>query len=136
VSGIKAGRQGGSAAGGKRDALIGWAAIATSTGAVFAWAACCVLPMALALAGVGFGATAVAAQRSWLTIIAALVLAGGWWLVWRRSRACRADGTCKPPSRLNLVLLGVASLLLVIALAWPQLVEPTLLRLIRTAGSR
>jgi mercuric ion transport protein len=118
---------------GGRDAVVGWAAVAAAAGAVFAWAACCVLPMGLVLAGVGFSAVAVAEQRSWLTLIAALVLAGGWWVIWRRSRECRLDATCRPPSRLNVVLLGVASLLLLIALAWPQAIEPRLLGLIRGA---
>lgn len=121
------------AAGDKRETLFGWAAVATTVGAVFAWAACCVLPMTLALAGVGFSATAIAGQRSWLTLGAGVILAGGWWLVWRKSRACRVDKGCNPPSRLNVVLLAVASVLFGLALAWPYLIEPPALALIRAA---
>ena len=121
------------AAGDKRETVVGWAAVATTVGAVFAWAACCVLPMTLALAGVGFSATAIAGQRSWLTLGAGVILAGGWWLVWRKSRACRLDGGCNPPSRLNVVLLAVASVLFGLALAWPYLIEPPALALIRAA---
>src|SRR6266404_4447775 len=90
----------------RRDAMLGWTAVATSAGAVLAWAACCVLPMALALAGTGMAATAtLAGQRSWLTVVAAVILAAGWFLTWRRARACRVDHSCRPPSRLNVALL-------------------------------
>jgi mercuric ion transport protein len=118
----------------RRDAVVGWTAVATSAGAVLAWAACCVLPMALALAGTGMAATAtLAGQRSWLTVVAALVLAAGWALTWRRVRACRVDLSCRPPSRLNTLLLSGASVLLVATVAWPSLIEPRLLHLILAA---
>ncbi len=116
------------------DAVVGWAALATSTGAVLAWAACCVLPMALALAGTGTAATAtIAGQRSWVTVAAALILGAGWILTWRGARACRLDPSCRPPSRLNLGLLSGASVLLVVAMAWPSLIEAPLLHLILAA---
>ena len=120
--------------GGRGDAALGWTAIAASAGAVFAWAACCVLPMALALAGTGMAATAtLASQRSWLTLVAALVLGAGWTLTWRRARACRRDRLCPPPSRLNLALLSGASVLLLAAVVWPSLIEPRLLHMILAA---
>jgi mercuric ion transport protein len=91
--------------------------------------------MALALAGTGMAATAtIAGQRSWLTAAAALILGAGWVLTWRRAQACRVDGSCPPPSRLNLALLAGASVLLVAAAAWPGLIEPVLLHLILAAG--
>jgi mercuric ion transport protein len=118
----------------RRDAVLGWTAVATSAGAVLAWAACCVLPMTLALAGTGMAATAtLAGQRTWLTVVAALILAGAWLLAWRRVRACRMDPTCGLPSRLNLALLSGASVLLLAAVAWPSLIEPRVLRLILAA---
>src|SRR5258708_32623625 len=81
------------------DAVVGWAALATSTGAVLAWAACCVLPMALALAGTGTAATAtIAGQRSWVTGAAALTLAAGWILPWRGAPARGPAPGCPPPS--------------------------------------
>ena len=117
-----------------QDAVVGWAAVATSAGAVLAWAACCVLPMTLALAGTGMAVTAtLAGQRSWLTVVAALVLAAGWVLTWRRARACRIEPSCRPPSRVNIALLSGASVLLVAAVAWPSLIEPRLLHLILAA---
>ena len=116
------------------EALLGWAAVAASAGAVLAWAACCVLPMALALAGGAMAASAaLAGQRAWLTAAAALILGGGWLLAWRRARACRTDSYCRPPSRLNLLLLSGATLLLVVAILWPSLIEAKLLHLILAA---
>lgn len=116
------------------EALVGWAAVATSAGAVFAWAACCVLPMTLALMGTGMAATAtIAGQRAWLTAAAALVLGAGWVLTWRRARACKVDQSCRAPSRLTMALLSGASVLMVAAVAWPGLIEPALLHLILAA---
>ena len=116
------------------ETLVGWAAIATSAGAVLAWAACCVLPLALALAGTGMAASSMlAGQRSWLTLAAAVILAAGWLQTWRHVRACRIDRSCKPPSRFNLALLSGASLLMVVATAWPGLIEPMLLHQIHAA---
>jgi mercuric ion transport protein len=122
--------------GDRRDAWLGWTAVAASAGAVLAWAACCVLPMALALAGTGMAATAtLAGQRSSLTGAAAAILAAGWTLTWRRARACRIDQACRPPSCLNVALLSGASVLLVAAIAWSSLIEPKLLYLILAAGA-
>lgn len=107
------------------DLWLGWTAVATSAGAVLASAACCVLPMALALAGIGMTATSLlAGQRSWLTATSAVILAIAWVVAWRRTRACGIDGACAPPSRLNLALLFAASLLLLAVIAWPSLIEP------------
>ena len=118
----------------RHESVVGWAAVAASTTAVLAWAACCVLPMTLALAGTGMAATArLAGQRSWLTAVAALILGAGWVLTWRRARACRADPSCRPASRLTLSLLSGASVLLLAAVAWPGFIEPVLLRFILTA---
>lgn len=116
------------------DWLVGGAAVAAASGAVFAWAACCALPMALALGGVGFSAAAIAGQRSWITLLAAVVLAAGWGLTWRRARACRLDRGCAPPSRVSILLLSVATALLLTAMAWPRLIEPSVLSAIRAAG--
>ena len=67
---------------------------------VFAWAACCVLPLALSVAGVSFaGAAVIAGARNWLTLLAAVILAAGW-------------------------LLVIASLLIVLSMAWQPYIEP------------
>lgn len=118
---------------GGRDALLGWFALGGSALAVFAWAACCVLPIALSFAGVSLaGMALVAGQRTWLTAGAAVVLAAGWWSVWRRRTACAIDASCAPPDRLTLVLLTAATLLAGLALIWQSLVEPNALMLLRS----
>ena len=92
---------------------------------VFAWAACCVLPLALSVAGVSFaGAAVIAGARTWLTLLAAVILAAGWLLHWRRLRMCRKDASCRRPSRLAFWLRGIASLLIVLSLAWQPYIEP------------
>lgn len=93
--------------------------------AVFAWAACCVLPLALSVAGVSFaGAAVIAGARNWLTLVAAVILVAGWLLHWRRLRMCRKDAACHRPSRLAFWLLVIASLLIVLSLAWQPYIEP------------
>ncbi|MDP3747880.1 MAG: MFS transporter permease [Phenylobacterium sp.] len=122
------------AAGGSGDSFVGWAAIGAAASAVLAWAACCVLPLALSLAGLGLGATAwIAGQRTWLTLAAATAIGLGWWLTWRRARACWKDGTCPPPSRFTVGLLNVATALILAALVWRPAIEPWLLTLLRAA---
>lgn len=117
---------------GKADLMLGWSAVATAGAAVFAWAACCVLPIALSVAGLGLmGVAWVAGQRSWLTIAALLIPGAGWWVAWRRRRACDADASCLPPSRLTLGLLSAATLLALAMLLWRPLIEPWLLSLLR-----
>ncbi|WP_291832871.1 MFS transporter permease [Brevundimonas sp.] len=93
--------------------------------AVFAWAACCVLPLALSVAGVSFaGAAVIAGARNWLTLVAAVILVAGWLLHWRRLRMCRKDAACRRPSRLAFWLLVVATALVVLSLAWQPYIEP------------
>ncbi|WP_421934352.1 MFS transporter permease [Phenylobacterium sp.] len=117
---------------GKADLVLGWSAVATASAAVFAWTACCVLPIALSVAGLSLAGTAwIAGQRSWLTIATVLVLGAGWWTVWRRRRACDADSNCRPPSPMTLGLLSAATLLALAALVWRPLIEPWLLSLLR-----
>jgi len=118
-----------------REAAFGWSAIAASASAVFAWAACCVLPIALSLAGINLAGTAViAGQRTWVTLGAAIMLAAGWWRVWGHRRACTAGAPCAPPSRRSIWLLSVATALTVLALVWQPVIEPAALALLRAAG--
>jgi len=92
---------------------------------VFAWAACCVLPLALSVAGVSFaGAAVIAGARSWLTLAAAVILAAGWLLHWRRLRMCRLDAACRQPSRLAFWLLVAATALVALSIAWQPYIEP------------
>ena len=116
------------------ETALGWAAIAAAAGAVFAWAACCVLPMSLALAGLGLGGLSwVAGQRTWITLAALGVIGVAWVLTWRRARRCRVDSACAAPSRLGIGLLGLATGLVLLALIWQPVVEPWALGLIRSA---
>lgn len=117
-----------------RDLALGWSALGAAALAVFAWAACCVLPLALSIAGMSLAGTAfIAGQRTWLTLAAAVVLIGGWWMAWRRRKICALDVTCPPTSPLQTGLLTGATILTVLAVAWPSLIEPWLLALLRTA---
>lgn len=116
------------------DAALSCAAMAAAASAVLAWAACCVLPMSLALAGLGLGGLGwIAGQRVWLTLLALGVIGVGWIVTWRRARMCRIDSTCAAPSRLGASLLGVATILAVLALLWQPIIEPWALTLIRNA---
>ena len=116
------------------ETALSWAAAAAAAGAVFAWAACCVLPMSLALAGLGLGGLGwIAGQRTWITLAALAVIGVGWGLTWRRSRMCRVDSACAAPSRLGVGLLGAATVLVLLALIWQPIVEPWALALIRSA---
>ncbi|MFT4935433.1 MAG: mercuric ion transport protein [Pseudoalteromonas distincta] len=116
------------------ETALNWAAVAAAAGAVFAWAACCVLPMSLGLAGLGLGGLSwVAGQRTWMTLGALAVIGLGWILTWRRARMCRVDSACAAPSRLGIGLLGAATVLVLLALIWQPIVEPWALTLIRSA---
>jgi mercuric ion transport protein len=115
------------------DTALGWSALATAGLAVLAWAACCVLPMALAITGLSLaGGAFLAGHRAWFTLGAALVLAAGWWRVWRRRRACAADRSCTPASKLSVSLLALATALLALAIVWQPLVEPKALTILRS----
>lgn len=131
-SGLRARPNG--AAGKPAESALGWAAATAAVGAVFAWAACCVLPMSLALAGLGLGGlNLIAAQRNAITVAALAVIGLGWLFTWRRARMCRVDGACAAPSPLAIVLLGAATVLVLLALVWQPIVEPWALALIRSA---
>lgn len=116
------------------QAALTWAAVATAAGAVLAWAACCILPMSLALAGLGLGGLGwIAGQRTWLTLLALGFLVAGWISAWRQARRRRIDSACAAPSRLGVSLLGLATFLVVLALLWRPIIEPWALALIRSA---
>lgn len=113
------------------------AAIGTAAGlgALFSAAACCVLPLAFALTGLGVGGLATVVPFHWpLTIAAAAALVAGWALYWRRRRACAADGGCAAsPSRATLAMLCAASLMVALSALWPAFLERPLMALF--AGS-
>lgn len=113
--------------------LLGWSAIGAAALTVFAWSACCVLPIGLSLIGVSLAGTALLAeQRTWLTVGSVIILAAGWRSMWRRRTPCSTDALCGPPSRLSMALLSVATALTVLAVVWRPLIEPWALSLMRT----
>lgn len=108
-------------------------ALGSASLAVTAWAACCVLPIALSIVGVTLAGTALLAeQRDWLTLATLLVLGAGWSSVWRRRRACARDSACARPSRLMIGLLSAASALTLATLVWQPIIEPWALSLARS----
>lgn len=118
----------------KGELAAGLSGLIAAGMAVTAWAACCVLPMSLSFAGLSLAGTdVIAGQRGWLTGLAAVLLAAGWWMTWRRRRACAIGTNCSAPSRTSVVLLTLGSVLLLTALAWGPLIEPWVLGMIRGA---
>lgn len=110
----------------------GTAAIGTVGGfaALLSAAACCVLPLALAVAGLTAGGLALLVPYHWLlTIGSGLVAAAGWALYLRKRRACSAGRDCaaRPPARMTLVLLCLATLIISLSALWPNFIEAPLM---------
>lgn len=106
-----------------RRAGVG-AAVATSGTAILACGACCILPLALPaviVAGLGGSLSWFAKALPWLTLISLIAVAVAWVMVWRESRA-----TGKRASKLTLLLMLVATVMLAISLAWPFIEERVL----------
>lgn len=102
------------------------AAAAIATGAL-ACGAFCVIPFALpavALTSAGGVLAWFAGIHAWLTVAALAAVVGGWAWVWRQSARSR----CKP-ARSTLYTMGIATVVLLLALGWPS-VEPYVLRMI------
>ncbi len=111
--------------------LLGWSALGAAALAMLAWAACCILPLALSIAGLSVvGTVLLAEQRTWLTISAAIVLSAAWWSVWRRRMVCASDAGCAPTSRSTLAILSTATVLFGLALIWQPLIEPWAMKLL------
>ncbi|WP_447737824.1 hypothetical protein [Rhodanobacter soli] len=104
---------------------IAGAATATSATAVIACGACCVLPLAFpavaATTMMGGLLGWLAGAHVWLTVLAAIAVTAAWLWVWRQSvkRKARLAGS-------TVGLMGLASLVLALALAWPH-IEPDLM---------
>ena len=104
----------------KADSGLAAAGTAGGLGALTAAASCCVLP--LALAGTGVTASTLAPLvplRLPLSLLALLAILGGWFFLYRRTRACIVDPTCALPARSTFVMLAIASLFVLLSLAWP-----------------
>lgn len=98
--------------------VAGTAAITASTAAA-ACAVCCVLPLALPAATLAlFGGTLAlfAGAYRWLAPLAVLAVVGAWIWVGYQSRRSR-----KRPGRSTLVIMGIATAMMVLAMLWPVL---------------
>jgi mercuric ion transport protein len=94
-------------------------------GGLFAAAACCVLPLALASVGVGAsGLAALSPLHAPLSVLALVAVAAGWYLYVRRRRACAADATCVPPSRSTPIMLTFATVFVILSGIWPFMEAP------------
>ncbi|MFP5328980.1 MAG: hypothetical protein ACLGHC_02425, partial [Alphaproteobacteria bacterium] len=102
--------------------------MATSFAALFSAAACCVLPAALALAGMGAGGFAFVVPYHWpLTAASAIAVLIGWALYIRKRRACSdADCAVQAPSRATFLLLSAATIFVLLSMAWKAFFEAPL----------
>lgn len=104
----------------KADSGFAAAGAAVGLGALTAAASCCVLPLALAGAGISASALApLVPLRLPLSLLALAAILAGWFFLHRRTRACSTDPTCARPARSTPVLLAVATLFVLLSLAWP-----------------
>ena len=104
----------------KTDSGLAAAGTIGGLGGLIAAASCCVLP--LALAGTGVTASTLAPLvplRLPMSLIALAAILAGWFFLHRRMRACTLDPSCARPARSTPVLLAIASLFVLISLAWP-----------------
>ncbi|MGH8077963.1 MAG: hypothetical protein ACREPE_11650 [Lysobacter sp.] len=112
----------------KARAVVGTAAV-TSTTAVLACGACCVLPLAfpaVAASAAGGLLAWLGGAHMWITGVAVFAVLAAWAWLWRQSvkrKARMASST--------LGLMGLASVSLVLALAWPRIEPPLMAALAR-----
>lgn len=105
----------------------GAVAVTVSTAAL-ACGICCVLPFALpaAMLGVVGGALAWFSEAyRWMTPIAVLAVAAGWFWIGYQSRS-----SGRRPARLTLIVMGFATAIMALALFWPR-IEPIALGMLR-----
>lgn len=114
---------------GKEGGVAAFGAVA-GFGAVFAAAACCVLPAALAAFGVGAGLSSsfsALVPFHWpLTIAAVFAIVLGWVFYARRRNLCLSDATCTvaPPTRATFVMLCIATAFVALSAIWPFIEAP------------
>jgi len=96
---------------------IAFGGIFASSAALISAAACCVLPLVFVSLGIGASALSFLVPYHWpLTIVAGVAIAAGWVLALRNwSRGAVARST--------IVVLGLATLLLVLSVAWKTYFE-------------
>lgn len=109
----------------KIDDKIAVTGAITGFGGLFAAAACCVLPLALASIGIGAGALAsLSPLHAPLSAIALIAVLVGWYFYAKRRRACVTDASCERLSPATAPLLAVATVLVVISGIWPFIEAP------------
>ena len=111
----------------------GVAAIGTTASltALLSAAACCVLPLGLAAAGVGAGGLSFLVPYHWpLTIGSAAAIAAGWFLYAQKRRACGQDDGCttRSPTKATFVILCFATIFVILSALWPNWIEQPLMR--------
>lgn len=100
------------------------ATLAGAVAAAFAASACCLGPLILAVLGIGGAASAVAldAYRPYFLLLTAVLLAGAFYMTYRRpARACGPGESCERPraTRAGRVLLWVAAVVVSLAATFP-----------------
>ena len=109
----------------KADSGLAVAGAAGGLGALTSAASCCILPLALAGAGVSASTLApLVPLRLPLSLVALFAILAGWFFLYRRARACTVDPTCSRPARSTPVMLTIASLFVLLSLAWPLFEAP------------
>jgi mercuric ion transport protein len=111
------------------DGKMGMIATGGVVGAILA-SSCCIVPLVLFSLGVG-GAwignlTALASYQPLFVVITLVFLGYGYFLVYRKPRDECADGaTCArpPPYRMVKMALWFATVLVMLALAWPYIIS-------------
>ena len=117
-------------AGNGREGGVAALGAVASLSAVFAAAACCVLPAALAAFGIGAGLSSsfsALVPFHWpLTIAAVVAIVLGWVFYARRRNLCHSDATCTaaPPTRATFVMLWVATAFVALSAIWPFIEAP------------
>lgn len=111
----------------KAGRVAGTAVVASAT-AVVACGACCVLPLAFPVVGASAAGGVMAwfaGAHLWLTGLATLAVVAAWLWIWQQSVKRRARAAAS-----TLILMGLASFTLVLALVWTR-IEPPLMAALR-----
>jgi len=112
------------------DKTAATVAAVSGFGGITAAAACCVLPLALASAGVGAsGLASLGPPFHPLSAVALLAFGVGWYLYAKRSRLCAIDDDCTPPATSTLVLLIAASMFVALSAVWHFIEAPLMSKL-------
>lgn len=113
----------------RAERSVATVSVAAGFAALFSAAACCVLPIALALAGIGASGFVFIVPYHWpLTIAAGVAVAVGWALYIRKRQLCISSASCavQAPSRATFLLLSGATAFVLLSVAWKEFFEAPL----------